>query len=275
MAKAKPKPKPVPKPAPAATHFVVERFNWRRDGRTGTFHRLPGFVRIQSFDTRAVAEAFAHAEEQKARTVVNPFLGTLAPPTDQTDLPEHALCDWYMDHGFDPPAPNAKGVREWAKWWTKNRKGWKGERAAVAWEPLHKVRFYRISERPKVPVGYALVRVNWDYNDEWYYPCPEGGTVFSVFRSREKAMDECDHHNDIGRDVWDESVREYGYEPAGGNQFELNDRVLPGASPFDRPPKPGPPDPEDDAPEAAECGKFSADEVPFWEVIEIELEGLE
>ena len=63
------------KPKPAATHFVVERFNWRRHGVKPTFHRLPGYTRIQSFDTREEAEAFRFAEELKARAVVNPFLG--------------------------------------------------------------------------------------------------------------------------------------------------------------------------------------------------------
>jgi hypothetical protein len=269
MAKAKPKAKPAP--TPAATHFVVERFNWRRCGDT-TFHRLPGFTRIRSFDTRAEAEAFKHTEEAKARAVVNPFLGTLAPPTDQTDLPEHALCDWYMDHDFDPPKPDKKGHLDWAKWWEKESKKWKGERRAVAWEPLHKVQFYRICERPKVPVGYALVRLNWGYNDEWFYPDPEGGTVFEVYRNRAKALEECEGFNDVGQDLWHEDASEHGFEEAGANQFELNDRVLPGASPFDPPPKPKPPKPGD---EREDFGTFTAHEVPFWEVIEIELEGLE
>lgn len=267
MAKAKPKPKPAP--APAVTHFVVERFNWRRCG--GTFHRLPGCTRIRSFDTLAEAEAFKRTEEAKARAVVNPFLGTLAPPTDQTDLPEHALCDWYMDHEFDPPKPNKKGDIDWATWWAKESKRWKGERAAVAWEPLHKVQFYRISERPKVPVGYALVEVNWGYNDEWYYPDPEGGQVTRVFRSREKAMKACEQETGVSVDVWDDVAREMGFEEAGANQFELNDRVMPGASPFDQPPTP---EPDEDA-FGEDFGTYSAYEVPFYEVIEIELEGLE
>ena len=120
MAKAKSAARP-------ATHFVVERFNWRRTGHPPVFHRLPGFTRIQSFATAEEAEAFRHAEEAKARGVVNPFLGTLAPPVDQSDIPEHALADWYMDHGFDPPKPDKKGNRDWAKWWAKESKSWKGE----------------------------------------------------------------------------------------------------------------------------------------------------
>lgn len=267
MAKAK----SMTAPPPAGTHFVVERFNWRRHGVTATFHRLPGFTRIQSFDTREEAEAFRFAEEAKARAVVNPFLGTLAPPVDQSDLPEHALCDWYMDHTFDPPKPDKKGHRDWAKWWGKECKKWTGERAAVAWEPLHKVRFYRVSERPKVPVGYALVQVNWDYNDEWYYPNAEGGTVTTVYRSRARAMQECQARNEVDVDLWEEGAEDFGYEPAGAHQFELNDRVLPGRSPFDPSPTPEEPAREADF----EFHTFTAQEVPFWEVIEIELEGLE
>jgi hypothetical protein len=249
----------MPKPKPAATHFVVERFNWRRGGRDGTFFRLPGFSRIQSFNTQEEAEAFRFAEELKARGVVNPFLGTLAPPTDQTDLPEYALADWYTDHGFDPPKADKKGKRDWAKWWAKESKKWKPDRAAVAWEPLHRVQFYRISERPKVPVGYALVRVNWGYNDECYFAHDEGGEVTTVFRSREKAEGECGNRNRTYARQW------------GGNddegQFELGERVLPGQSPFAplTALKPGESDDEI---------LYTAEEVPFWEVIEIELEGI-
>lgn len=239
-----------------ATHFVVERLNWRRSGRDGTFFRLPGFTRIQSFDTQEAAEAFRYAEELKARAVVNPFLGTLAPPTDQTDLPEYALADWYTDHGFDPPKPDKNDRRAWAKWWAKESKRWKPDRAAVAWEPLHKVRFYRISERPKVPVGYALVRVNWNYTDEWQQADSEGGTVMTVYRSREKAQQECaDRSRQAHRD-WD-----------ANEAFELMDRVPPGRSPFDPPQEPNNPPQWGDV-------LFTRDEVPFWELVEVELEGL-
>ena len=259
------------KSKPPATHFVVERFNWRRHGRDGTFHRLPGFTRLRSFDTREEAEAVRFAEEQKARGVVNPFLGTLAPPVDQSDLPEPVLCDWYMDHGFVLPKPDKKGHRDWAKWWAKESKKWPPERAAVAWEPLNRVRFYRVSERPKVPVGYALVEVNWGYNDEWYYPNAEGGTITTVYRNREKAVKECSLRNAREAESWDGMAADIGYEPAGANQFELNGRVLPGRSPFDPEPTPQRTEPDE---EGDEVFTFTAREVPFWEVIEIELEGL-
>ena len=76
----------------SGTHFVVERLNWRR-GRGDTFYRYPGQTRVASFDTAAEAEAFRRVEEAKARAAVNPFAGTLAPPTDQTTMPEAVLCD--------------------------------------------------------------------------------------------------------------------------------------------------------------------------------------
>jgi hypothetical protein len=253
MAKAKPK----PAPPPAATQFVVERLNWRRQGLSPAYRRLPGFTRVRSFDTPDEAEQFRHAEEQKARAVVNPFDGGMAQPVDQTDLPEHALCDWYMDHDFTPPKPDKKGKRDWAKWWAKESKKWKPERAAVAWEPLHKVRFYRVVERPRVPVGYVLVRINWDYNDQWYEADEEGGTVVSVYRDRAKADKECGRRNR-------ESVRGWGKDELG---FELNGRTLPDRTPFDPPPEPAV------TPEWEEV-LYTAGEMPFWEVVEIELEGV-
>ena len=82
--------------------------------------------------------------------------------------------------------------------------------AALAWETEHKtldeavlrrgVRavfadpakgFYTVAERPVRPVGYAVIEVEWRYNDEWYYPPTEGGRAVRVFRSRDRAEEEC------------------------------------------------------------------------------------
>ena len=113
----------------AGTHFVVERLNWRRS-RGDTFHRYPGQTRVASFDTAAEAEAFRRAEEAKARAAVNPFAGTLAPPTDQTSMPEGVLCDWLQDHGIDPPTPKKSEKRDWAKWWEKASPRWTADQRA-------------------------------------------------------------------------------------------------------------------------------------------------
>jgi hypothetical protein len=244
--------------------YVVERFNWRRRDKK-TFHRFPGFTRVASFDTKEDAEQFYRAEEAKARAVVNPFSGTLAPPTEQTDLPEAVLYDWYLERGFEPRIKDQKtGKYDWATWWNQNSQSWTPEQMLQAWEPLHRIQFYRIIEGPKRAVGYALVQINWGYNDEWYYPEEEGGTITKVFRTLEKAEQERDLQNRTSMAEWQEIAADFGYEEAGANQFELNFRLLPGTTPFDPPIQSA----------NEEFGTFSAAEVPFWEIIEIELEGL-
>src|SRR5207248_323709 len=124
----------------------------------------------------------------------------------------------------DPPAPDKKtGKRDWAKWWEKKSPKWTADQRAAAWEALDKVRFFRVSERPRRPVAYAVVKVIWGYNDEWYYPGAEGGEVQTLYRSRARAEAEADRLNAEERENWTEMFRPggYGYEPAGLNQFDL------------------------------------------------------
>lgn len=257
----------------SGTHFVVERLNWRR-GRGDTFYRYPGQTRVASFDTAAEAEAFRRVEEAKARAAVNPFAGTLAPPTDQTSMPEPVLCDWLLDHGIDPPAAEKKsGKRDWVKWWEKQSPRWTADQRAAAWEPLDRVRFFRVSERPRRPVAYAVVQVVWGYNDEWFYPGAEGGQVQTLYRTRARAEAEVARRNAEEREQWAGTIGNVGYEPAGANQFELEGRLLPGQDPFGPDPKPALADQEDE--EGDEIFTFAPDEVPFFEVIEVELEGVE
>ncbi|HET6573017.1 MAG TPA: hypothetical protein VFG68_05400 [Fimbriiglobus sp.] len=263
----------MPRTEPATgTHFVVERLNWRR-GRGDTFYRYPGQARVASFATVAEAEAFRRAEEAKARAAVNPFAGTLAPPTDQTNMPEGVLCDWLLDHGIDPP-PTTSGRRDWAKWWETASPHWTADQRAAAWEALDKVRFFRVSERPRRPVAYAVVQVVWGYNDEWFYPGAEGGEVQTLYRSRERAEAEVERRNAEAQENWfaifdgDDNP---GYAPAGANQFDLEGRLLPGQDPFGPTPKPTLEEDE----EGDEICTFAPDEMPFYEVIEVELEGVE
>ena len=67
--------------------------------------------------------------------------------------------------------------------------------------------------------------------------------------------------------------RHLGYEPAGVNQFELEGRLLPGQDPFGPGPKPARAAEEDE--DGCEIFTYAPDEVPFFEVIEVELEGAE
>ena len=54
-----------------ALRFVVRRLNWRPAG--DRFIRLPGEVRLSSFDTLEAAEADRAAREAEVRARVNPF----------------------------------------------------------------------------------------------------------------------------------------------------------------------------------------------------------
>jgi hypothetical protein len=257
--------------AEQGTHFVVKRLNWRRNGQS--FYRFPGEIRVASFDSTDEAEAYRRQQEEKARGVVNPFAGTLAPPPlEQTSLPEEVLCDWLEDCGIDPPAAKRRtGRRDWAAWWQKNSPRWSAEQRRAVWERLDRVSFYRVVERPRRPVFYAVVRVLWDYNDEWYYPGTEGGEALAVYRSREKAEAVAARQNEDAREEWTEGIEDEDimvYEPAGLNQFDPEGRLLPGQGPFDPAPEPtwtG---------EDEKGWTYTPDEVPFYEVVEVELEGL-
>jgi hypothetical protein len=259
---------PPTTPTAAGTHFVVERLNWRRD-RSGVFRRYPGAARVASFDSADAAEAFRREREATARAAVNPFAGALAAPADLSHMPEPVLCDWLQDHGIDPP-PTTR--RDWAKWWDKQSPKWSDDQRAAAWEALDKVRFFRVDERPRRPVVYAIVEVVWGYNDEWYYPGEEGGQTQTVYRSREKAEAECQRRNAASRRDWQGIVGDLTRGEAAGFEqypFDMEDRLFPGQDPFGPPRKP----PAEREEEDDEPGLYATDEVPFCEVVELELEG--
>jgi hypothetical protein len=272
MANAKRKSAPAGPAAAPGTHFVVERLNWRRESGA-TFYRLPGEVRVASFDSADEAEAYRREQEARARAVVNPFAGTLAAPIEQTSLPEGVLCDWLEDQGIEPPPQAKTSRRNWAKWWEKSAKKWSDDQREAIWARLDRVSFYRVVERPRRPVVYAVVRVIWAYNDEWYYPGAEGGETMAAYRSREKAEAAAAEMNEESQEEWTEAIKGgfiEVYEPAGLNQLDLECRLLPGQDPFGPPAAPL----EWTGHEEEEKGwTFPPNEVPFYEVGEIELEG--
>lgn len=234
------------------THFVVERLNWRRVN--GTFYRLPGETRVAAFDAHDAAEAFRAAEEARARAVVNPFAGGLAVPFDQTTWPAEVLCDWLEDHGIDPP-PLADGKRDWAGWWDRSHPGWTDAQWRAAWEPLDKVRFFRLRETAKRPVAYAVVQVQWAYDDSWYQASPEGGEVQTLYRRRERAEAEAARLDAEARQEWIDREA----------TLEWDQRPVMNGSPFD--PK--------SWPDPTEWGQrpTDPDHALFYEVIAVELEG--
>ena len=250
--------------------FVVQRLNWTE---TYDGHRIrqPGGVTVASFPTLDAAETERARREEQARTSVNPFTcGSAVQYWSHLDEPR--LRDWLMDHGIDPPKPGKDGKTNWAAWWKKNHKKLTPDNCSAVWEALHKVRFFAVREEPARPVGYAVVQLNWEYNDENYYTEAEGGNLLKVYRSRERAEEECARCNAQERDNWsfvDEAAAEYADEfedeelDDGMAMFDVQARIRHRRG----------------LPRGARLkngeGLFRTTEgVPFFEVIEIELEGL-
>lgn len=250
-----------------ATRFVVKRLNWAQR-YTGDMRRRPGEVALMSFDAREAADAECARREAEFREAVNPFAcGTAV--HYWTHLDEPRLRDWLMDHGIDPPEPK-KGKTEWAAWWKKNHKALGADKQAAVWEVLDKVRFFAVREEPATPVGYAVVQINWEYNDEFYDANAEEGEVIRVFRSRERAQSECDDSNDIARDIWHDAlattiaeIAEHVDDDSNFALFDMESRLR-----RQQGLRPG------DTLKKGEGMFRTTAGVPFYEVIEVSLEGL-
>lgn len=244
------------------THFVVSRLNWRRLRNGAGFLRLPGATRVAAFETADEAAAFRWAAECRDRRAVNPFFpGRPAAVAEVSQLPEPILRDWLADHGIDSPAA---GV-EWADWWTAAEPAWDDNARAAAWEKLN-VELYSVDERPRRELAYAVVQLTWEYNDDWYYAAEEGGRPTKAYRSRSRAEAECRLRNAEARDEWQQrlqpAMEQHGYRP-----FDMRGRPFTEESPFEpkRQPRLEANDPAHET--------FMPDEVPFFEVVAIEIGG--
>jgi hypothetical protein len=285
-----------------ATHFVVSRLTWRTAGYGCTFVRLPGETRVAVFADFDSAEADRVKRETAARTIVNPFrCGTTW--GERSHMPEHVFRDFIKDAGLEPPTidevpetdeagkpltwPARKAkleeilppgtYRSWEAWWEAVSPTLSAEQVARVWEGLDRLRFFRVEERPVRAVAYVVVEIQWNYNDEWYYPPAEGGGAHTAYRTRERAEVECARLNAEAREEWRDSLdlpdpneAAEGMEGYEAYPFDMQGRVFPGDDPFAPRRKPTP------RGEEGTHGKFSVDEVPFYEVIEFELpeEGL-
>lgn len=235
------------------THFVLARLNWRRT--PAGFARLPGETRLASFPTRAAADTEMWKRELAAREVVNPFAVGPA-PFEQTSMPAPIFRDWLLDAGIDPPK-KFDDPAAWAGWWDRSAKKWSADQRAKVWEALDKVRFHAVTERPKLPVVYAVVSLNWQYNDQYYVCDGEGGKVDEVFRSRKKAENYCEDCEDIARAGWADGLEE-NQDPA--ESFDTSSRREALSDPF--------------AAKRRVSGRLETlSQIRNYEVIEIELEG--
>jgi hypothetical protein len=172
------------------TVFVVSRLNWRPviggSVVAGSWWRAPGTARLASFAARDEAEVERARREANARGRVNPFrCGT--PFAELTTLPENIFLDWVSDTGLSPPKAKKGAPRDWASWWDATRPEMSAEQLAKLWEGLNKLPFFRVDERPDVPVGYAVTSPVWLDNGETTFVYGEGGRVEAVYRSRERA----------------------------------------------------------------------------------------
>jgi hypothetical protein len=285
------------------THFVVSRANWR--AANGALVRLGGETRVTAFDTFDAADRDRAARELRARAHVNPFrCGTLW--AERSHMPESVFCDFLEDVDivlplFDPVGdtddlgqplnsftraileqkPLPEGVyRSWAHWWDKCRDSLSPNQIARVWEAMDRLRFFSVSEQPKRTVAYLVLEIRWNYNDEWYYPQAEGGAPHTAYRTRARAEEECARLNAEAREEWRGALNLPALGapvPAGIGAynlypFDMEDRRFPDEEPFG--PHREPPHraiPGEDDPDDYEGGCFGVDEVPFYEVQEIEL----
>jgi hypothetical protein len=275
----------------AKTHFLVLRRNWRPAGRAGTYVLLPGEHHESAFAGEDEARADADRREADARLRINPFhCGTTW--ADRCSMPEPVFSDFLRDAGIEPPVPKKGRSRskppeapDWAAWWDRNAGKMSAAQHDRVWQGLDRLRFYEVSERPIRPVAYAVVAVQWNYNDNWYYPGSEGGHTQAAYRSRERADQECDRLNAEARARWRRDLRlpAPGAVARGLNMhelfpFDMETRHFAGQewfAPAADPPARSAADiyGEDFEDSDLEDGEFGVDEVPFYEVVAIELEG--
>jgi hypothetical protein len=243
----------VAKKASRTVH-VLERLNWRRCG--DGFVRLPGRTRLESFPDAEAAEYARREREEAARQRVNPFRCGGAALHYHTSLDASRLHDWVLDLGLTPP--QRRSAADWARWWDRVYPKASAAQRERLWEALDRVRFYEVVERPRKPVVYAVVAINWAYNDNWYVAESEGGKVMSAFRNRKDAEADAEGGDDISRDVWSEGVDED--EDMFDLKYRLAAREVPAT--FDKAKKA----------RTWEDYLVTLGEAPFYEVIEIELE---
>lgn len=159
--------------------YAIRRLNWRRT-HYGIV-RLPGAVTLGALPSFEEAEADRAQREAAVRERVNPFV---CGPNHaaRSRLPELIFCDWLGDAGIEPPTANALFQRDWARWWERVGPELGAEQVAHVWAGLDRVRFFEVVGRPEGRIGYAVVVVDWEYNDNWMEPGDEGGTPCKVFR---------------------------------------------------------------------------------------------
>ncbi|MBN9119944.1 MAG: hypothetical protein J0I06_12410 [Planctomycetes bacterium] len=167
-------------PADARLEYAVRRLNWRRT-HYGIVH-MPGFAPFGALPSFEEADADRARREAEVRArITNPFV---CGPNHaaRSRLPEPIFCDWLRDVGIEPMQLGQQEPLNWDGWWEQARGNITAEQVAHVWDGLDRVRFFEVVARPEGCIGYAVMAVDWEYNDNWFEPGAEGGTPVKVFR---------------------------------------------------------------------------------------------
>jgi len=148
--------------------------------------RLSGPAAVQVFADRPSAEADCAARERAAREGVNPFRGDNRILADVTSLPAPVLRDWLLDAVVEPPPPAATAAG-WAEWWEGQQGRWAEWQREKVWEALDGARQYEVAERT-ARKAYVVVEIGWSsYGETVLDPDPEGGRALRAFATRGRA----------------------------------------------------------------------------------------
>jgi hypothetical protein len=242
-----------------ALWYVLQRLNWARHGTTPAGYpeiermvRLPGAVRLGSFEREADALTECARLEEQTRRAVNPFCCNGSGLPYQTRFAEAILCDWLLDADISPPDPGENG-RDWVGWWVRAKGALNEAQWRHVWQAFDRVVFHEVMARERKPIVYVVAEVGWVYNDQGYDPRPEGSLPVKAFRSREKAEAE--------RQLREaEARRNYAYL-SSFDRFDVNERL--------RRQQPFATDPVLERPDVNE-----PDYPLFFEIIEVEVDNL-
>jgi hypothetical protein len=193
--------------------YTVQRRNWVRhdtavvgDPERKRLIRLPGFVRLASFENEADALAECANLEEQTRRAVNPFACDGDGLHFQTSFDTDRLHDWLLDADITPPEAGEKG-RDWLGWWEATRDSLSEMQWLHVWQALDRIVFHEVVSRPRKPVVYVIAQISWLYNDYSFDPRPEGGVPIKAYRSRARAEAERLALELEARDDYDEIER--------------------------------------------------------------------
>jgi hypothetical protein len=235
----------------AEMRYVLCRLDWRmhRHGdHKDCWTRSPGQKDLESFDTFEAAEVVRARNEAIARKRVNPFKCG-AGFAELTHFMEAPFRDWLMDHEIPPPT--GEKLQDWRTWWDANHKSWSAPQLQTIWQALNKLQFYIVEERPKRNLVYALMEIQWEYNDDTY-DATSVPTGIKVYRTRKRA--------EIALREATDQMRTSGRWTLA--HFEMKSLETQEEDPFL----------EDWKPRKSDGLQASVETAPFFEIVEIELE---